>query len=107
MARVNDDWLRGELAGQMGIFPLNFVSLSVVDLLRVPDERDHNSKDIGLTALKSQLDRLSCKYRRNGGAGLPPVGSVVTAAYDYASDVEADLQFQACYLFSNIRKIFV
>uniref|UniRef100_A0A914CTU2 Uncharacterized protein n=1 Tax=Acrobeloides nanus TaxID=290746 RepID=A0A914CTU2_9BILA len=70
--RVNEHWLRGELFGQRGIFPLSFVQLENVQA--IPMERPKSAN--------SMSDSFS----------YPKV--TVTSIHDYTSDVPEDLSFK-------------
>ncbi|XGW14974.1 hypothetical protein V3C99_000896 [Haemonchus contortus] len=64
--RVGPDWLRGQLRGQEGIFPVNYVSCPGIDGLPM-----------------SQPDTQAVPLEK------------MTAAYDYSSGVAGDLEFKA------------
>nr|CDJ89261.1 Src homology-3 domain containing protein [Haemonchus contortus] len=64
--RVGPDWLRGQLHGQEGIFPVNYVSCPGIDGLPM-----------------SQPDTQAVPLEK------------MTAAYDYSSGVAGDLEFKA------------
>jgi SH3 domain-containing protein 19 len=71
--RVSDEWLRGEIYGRRGIFPINYVQLD--DIYSIPMEQ----KSISSATLTGTFE-------------VPQV--TVTAIYDYDSGVADDLRFK-------------
>ena len=75
--KINEDWLKGEVCGQSGSFPCNFVDLSADTINKLP-----LSKTKGSTA--------------DSGECAPEDSEHVVfykAMYDYSSDVADDLSF--------------
>ena len=79
IAKINDDWLRGEYRERAGAFPCNFVDISTEIINKLPQYEENEtvaksdegeSSDLGLS--------LHCK-----------------ALFDYNSDVPDDLSFSA------------
>ncbi|CAD6188606.1 unnamed protein product [Caenorhabditis auriculariae] len=80
-SRVNADWLEGELYGQKGIFPANFVSLD-------------GSAPAPVSAPAPANSAPTRTKREN-----------VTAAYDYYSGVASDLQFNQGDVIEVVEKV--
>ncbi|KAM3937856.1 SH3 domain-containing protein 19 isoform 1-T1 [Leptodactylus fuscus] len=77
---INDEWVKGELKGHVGIFPINFVEI-LEDLSHkttAPDSRD--SQKNKPSASSAQLNRLS--------------GEWYEALYDFTAETEDDLPFK-------------
>uniref|UniRef100_A0A8C5LLF1 SH3 domain containing 19 n=1 Tax=Leptobrachium leishanense TaxID=445787 RepID=A0A8C5LLF1_9ANUR len=79
---INDEWARGELRGQTGIFPINFIEI----LENVPARASNVTSD----AVSSQKNRLSGP---NAEQSQTP-GDWYEALYDFAAESDEDLPFK-------------
>lgn len=79
---MNADWLRGELRGRSGIFPLNFVNFdNPQDLQKLIDENKSSTNSSNFQEKFSNL-ALNSNNRNK-----------IVAAFDYNSGVSCDLIF--------------
>lgn len=79
VAKINDDWLRGELREQTGAFPCNFVDISTDVINNLPQYEEKEGVSKGDEVEYSD----------------PSVSSYCKALYDYQSNVLQDLSFNA------------
>ena len=87
--KINDEWLRGEIGGQIGAFPCNFVDISVDIVNKLPHSeakaRNNESEESGTTHSERIL---YCK-----------------GIFDYNSDVQGDLSFNAGDVIQVLKKV--
>lgn len=79
VAKINDDWLRGELREQSGAFPCNFVDISTDVIKKLPQYEEKETISKG----------------NEGESSDPSSNLFCEALYDYHSDVSQDLSFNA------------